>query len=265
MRVGESRRPRKETARVSTTPTPIVSGENRAPASSSPPHKIGLSARVAIRIIAVLTIAICALFLPAGTLRFWQGWVYLGVLPVPSLCAYLYFLKHDPQLVERRLQQKEQVREQKLLMRWFKPLFLCVFLVPGFDYRLGWTRTLLGAVPLWLTVFSQVMALTGMCFASWVITVNRFAGRTIRVEEGQKVISTGPYSIVRHPMYSGSVVLWMFTPLALGSYISVPIFALLIPFYVIRLLNEEKVLREELPGYPEYCLHTRFRLIPFVW
>ena len=250
---------------MSTTPAPITSGENRAPASSTPPHISSLPARVAIRIVAVLTIAICALFLPAGTLRFWQGWVYLSVLPLPSLCAYLYFLKHDPQLVERRLQQKEQVREQKLLMRWFKPLFLCVFLLPGFDYRLGWSRTLLGAVPLWLTVLSQVMAFTGMCFASSVITVNRFAGRTIRVEEGQKVISTGPYAIVRHPLYAGSVVLWMFTPLALGSYVSVPIFALLIPFYVFRLLNEENVLRKELPGYIDYCNKTKFRLIPFVW
>jgi protein-S-isoprenylcysteine O-methyltransferase Ste14 len=250
---------------MSTAPAPIAPGENRTPTSSSPPHKIGLSARVAIRIIAVLTLAFCALFLPAGSLRFWQGWVYLAVLPIPSLCAYIYFLKHDPQLIERRLEQKEQVREQKLLMRWFKPFFLFVFLLPGFDYRLGWSRTLLGEVPLWLTVFSQVMALTGMCFAAWVVTVNRFAGRTIRVEESQKVISTGPYANVRHPLYAGSVVLWMFTPLALGSYISLPIFALLIPFYVIRLLNEEKVLREQLPGYIEYCHKTKFRLIPFVW
>ncbi len=250
---------------MSTTPAPITSGKNSAPASSSQPPKIGLSTRVAIRIIAMLTIAFCALFLPAGTLRFWQGWVYLAVLPLPSLCAYLYFLKHDPQLIERRLEQKEQVREQKLLMRWFKPFFLFIFLLPGFDYRLGWSRTLLGTVPLWLVVFSQVMALTGMCFAAWVVAVNRFAGRTIRVEESQKVISTGPYAIVRHPLYAGSVVLWMFTPLALGSYISVPIFALLIPFYVIRLLNEEEVLRAELPGYVEYCHKTKFRLIPLVW
>jgi protein-S-isoprenylcysteine O-methyltransferase Ste14 len=250
---------------MSITPAPIASGQNSAPTSSSQPRKIGLSARVAIRIIAVLAIAFCALFLTAGTFKFWQGWVYLAILPLPSLFAYLYFLKYDPQLIERRLQQKEQVREQKLLMRWFKPLFLFVFLLPGFDYRMGWSRTLLGAVPLWLTVFSQVMAFAGMCFASSVIAVNRFAGRTIRVEEGQKVVSTGPYAMVRHPLYAGSVVLFMFTPLALGSYIAVPIFALLIPFYVIRLLNEEKVLRKELPGYAEYCNKTKFRLIPFVW
>jgi protein-S-isoprenylcysteine O-methyltransferase Ste14 len=250
---------------MSTTPTQIASGENSAPTSSSPSHKIGLSARVATRIIAVLAIAVCAIFLTAGTFRFWQGWVYLGILPLPVLFAYLYFLKYDPQLIERRLQREEKVREQKLLMRWFKPLFLLVFLLPGFDYRQGWSRTLLGAVPLWLTVFSQVMAFAGMCFASSVIAANRFAGRTIRVEEGQRVVSTGPYAIVRHPLYAGSVVLFMFTPLALGSYIAVPIFALLIPFYIFRLLNEEKVLREELPGYIDYCNKTKFRLIPFVW
>jgi protein-S-isoprenylcysteine O-methyltransferase Ste14 len=97
--------------------------------------------------------------------------------------------------------------------------------------------------------------------------VNSFASRTIQVEAGQKVISTGPYRMVRHPLYSGTLVMWLATPLALGSYIAWPAFALLIPFYVLRLHNEEeeKVLRQELPGYPEYCQHTRFRLVPFVW
>jgi protein-S-isoprenylcysteine O-methyltransferase Ste14 len=94
---------------------------------------------------------------------------------------------------------------------------------------------------------------------------NRFAARTIQVEAGQMVISTGPYRFVRHPLYSGSVVLWIFTPLALGSYITLPAFLLLVPFYVFRLLGEEKVLRAELAGYSEYCLRTRFRLIPSVW
>lgn len=99
----------------------------------------------------------------------------------------------------------------------------------------------------------------------WVLKVNSFASRTIQVESGQKVISTGAYTLVRHPMYSGSVVILLFTPLALGSYIALPAFAMLVPFYVLRLLNEEKVLRQELPGYSEYCLRTRFRLVPFVW
>ena len=167
--------------------------------------------------------------------------------------------------MERRLQSKEKVSEQKLLMRVTRPLFLAAFLLPGLDYRLGWSRTFLGAVPVWLILLSQVLVLGGFLFVFWVMKVNSFAARTIQVEAGQKVISTGPYGVVRHPLYSGSLVMWLATPLALGSYIAWPAFALLIPFYVIRLLNEEKVLRQELPGYSEYCQRTRFRLVPFVW
>ena len=150
-------------------------------------------------------------------------------------------------------------------MRLLEPVFFAAFLLPGLDYRFGWSRTSLGAVPLWLTLLAQALLLGGLFFVVWVMKVNSFASRTIQVEAGQRVISTGPYRMVRHPMYLGSVVLWLSTPLALGSYFAWPAFALLIPFYVFRLLNEEKVLRQELPGYPEYCLRTRYRLVPFVW
>jgi protein-S-isoprenylcysteine O-methyltransferase Ste14 len=114
-------------------------------------------------------------------------------------------------------------------------------------------------------LLAQALIFGGFLLVIWVMKVNSFAARTIQVEEGQKVISTGPYSVVRHPMYTGSLVLWLFTPLALSSYVAWPAFALLIPFYFFRLLNEEKFLRRELPGYSEYCLRTRYRLIPFIW
>jgi len=189
----------------------------------------------------------------------------MAVAFIPSILAFLYFYKHDPQLIERRLQSKEKVSEQKLLMRVSKPVFLAAFLLPGLDYRWDWTRTFLGAVPLWLVLLCQALILGALLLGGWVMKVNSFASRTIQVEAGQKVISTGPYRMVRHPLYSGSLVMWLATPLALGSYIAWPAFALLIPFYVLRLLNEEKILRQELPGYPEYCQHTRFRLVPFDW
>jgi protein-S-isoprenylcysteine O-methyltransferase Ste14 len=213
-----------------------------------------------------LLVLILLLFLPAGTLRFWQAWAFIAILFVPILCAYACLWKYDPELLERRLEQKEQVGEQKRLMRWGRPVFLAFLLLPGFDHRLGWSRTLLGATPpLWLTLLSQAVSLSGLLFAIWVVRVNRFAARTIRVESEQKVISTGPYAVVRHPMYAGGAFLWLFAPLAMGSYIALPAFALIVPLLVFRLLNEEKVLSEQLPGYREYCLRTRYRLIPFVW
>lgn len=138
-------------------------------------------------------------------------------------------------------------------------------MLPGLDYRFGWSRTSLGPVPLWLMLLSQVLVLGCFLLVFWVMRVNSFASRTIQVEAGQKVISTGPYGFIRHPMYSALVGIYLATPLALGSCIALPAFALLIPVIVFRLLNEERILRQELSGYPEYCLRTRFRLVPFIW
>jgi protein-S-isoprenylcysteine O-methyltransferase Ste14 len=225
--------------------------------------KLGL--KLAIQFFLGLLAGAAILFVPAGTLRFWQGWALLGAYFVPTSFAFLYFLKRDPQVAERRMERKETVGVQKLLIRWGMPAFLAAFLLPGFDYRLGWSRHMFGGVPSWLSLVSLAMVFAAFLFVFWVTQVNRFAARIIRVEEGQTVISDGPYRWVRHPMYFGSVVLWMFTPLALGSYVALPLFALLIPFYVFRLLNEETVLRRGLPGYADYCLRTRYHLIPFVW
>jgi protein-S-isoprenylcysteine O-methyltransferase Ste14 len=226
---------------------------------------MSLGFRIVLRFLLGLIAAVAILFLPAGTLNFWQGWVYLAILFLPALCSYGYFWKHDPQVLERRMQTREEVGEQKWLIRLFGPLFIAVFLLPGFDRRCGWSRGSLGDEPLWLTIVALALVLGGILLAVWVINVNRFAARTIRVESAQKVISTGPYRLVRHPLYAGSALLWLFTPLALGSLVSLPAFALLLPFYAIRLLNEEKVLRSELPGYCEYCQQTRYRLIPYLW
>jgi protein-S-isoprenylcysteine O-methyltransferase Ste14 len=165
---------------------------------------------------------------------------------IPGIFSFLYFYKHDPQLIERRLQSKEQISEQKLTVRLLK-LVLFVAFLPGLDYRLGWSRTTLDAVPLWLMLFSHALVLGSVLSVVWVMKANSFALRTIRVEVGQRVLSTGPYRMVRHPMYLGSLVMWLSTALALGSYFAWPAFALLIPFYVFRLLNEEKALRRELP------------------
>ena len=226
---------------------------------------MSLKSKIVLRLFLSLILIVAMLFIPAGSLRFWQAWVFIPLVFLPVVFSYVYFYRHDPQLIERRLQSKEKVSEQRFLIGLLKPVFFAAFLLPGLDYRFGWSRTSLGAVPLWLTVFAQVLILGGLLLVFWVLKVNSFASRTIQVEAGQSVISSGPYSMVRHPMYSGSVVMWLVIPLALGSYVAWPVFALLIPLYVFRLLNEEKVLRQELSGYSEYCLRTRYRLVPFVW
>jgi protein-S-isoprenylcysteine O-methyltransferase Ste14 len=226
---------------------------------------MSLESRIFYRFAVLLVLFAAMLFIPAGSLKFWQGWAFMALAFIPSIIFFIYFYKHDPQLLERRMQSKEKIREQKFLVTALKPFFLAAFLLPGLDFRFGWSRIFVGAVPLWVELLAQALLLGGYLLAMWVMKVNRFAARTIQVEADQKVISTGPYSVVRHPMYTGSIVLWLCTPLALGSYIAWPAFALLIPFYYFRLLNEEKVLCKELPGYSEYCLRTRFRLIPFIW
>jgi protein-S-isoprenylcysteine O-methyltransferase Ste14 len=226
---------------------------------------MSLSSKLVLHLSLGLIILAAILFIPAGSLRFWLGWVFMALVFIPVIFFYVYFYRHDPRLVERRLQSKEKVSEQRLLIRLLKAAFFAAFLLPGLDYRFGWSRAFPGAVPLWLTLLAQVLILGGLLLVFWVLKVNSFASRTIQVEAGQRVISTGPYQMVRHPMYSASVVMWLSVPPALGSYFAWPAFALLIPFYVLRLLNEEKVLCQELPGYSEYCLHTRFRLVPFVW
>jgi len=227
--------------------------------------EMSFKARLVVRLSVGLVIFAALLFLPAGTLRFWRGWVFLVLFFLPILIAHVYLYKHDPQLLERRMQRKEKVSEQRLLIKLWMPFFFAVFLLPGLDYRFGWSRKLVGEVPLWLTVLSDVLVVSGWLFVFWVLKVNTFASRTIRVEAGQKVISSGPYRLVRHPMYLGSLVMFVSVPLALGSYVAWPAFVLNVPFYVFRLLNEEKVLREELPGYAEYCARTQWRLVPLVW
>jgi protein-S-isoprenylcysteine O-methyltransferase Ste14 len=226
---------------------------------------MSLEWKVALRMVFMPALLAAVIFLPAGTFRFWQGWTFLATMFLLVLVGFAYFLRYDRPLVERRMRTRERVKEQKLLMRVFMLLFLGAFMLPGFDYRLGWSRRLVGDVPAWVTAISLALVVSGLLFVFWVLQVNSYAGRTITVDAGQTVISSGPYAWVRHPLYLGSVILCLGAPLALGSWVALPVFALLIPFYALRLLNEEKVLCDELPGYPEYCLKTRYHLIPFVW
>jgi len=242
--------------------TTIPSSEIHPPANPTVPH---LAAKVAVRFVTMTALVIAIFFLPAGTVRWWQGWAFLGAYIGFAIAAFLFFLKADRQIVRRRLQAKEQVREQRQIIRFGAILLAGLFTLPGFDHRLGWSRGWLSAEPTWLEMFALAMVLGAELAMAWVIWTNHYAGRTIRVEEGQTVITSGPYRVVRHPMYAFTLVMFIFAPLALGSYVTLPAFALLAPIYVLRILNEEEILRAELPGYTEYCQRTRWRIVPLVW
>jgi len=221
---------------------------------------VSLKSRLQLRFLIVLPVIAAFIFVPAGSLRFWQGWVFFAIWVIPTSITFAYFYTRDPKFIERRLQRKEKVREQRIIMKFLRPAVAVIFMLPGLDHRFGWSHS-----PLWLTILGQAGFLGGYLMIFWVLKVNRFAASTVQVEAGQPVISRGPYGVVRHPMYSGAILLFLFTPLALGSYWTLPAFVLVVPLIVLRLLNEEKVLRQDLPGYAEYCGRTRFRLIPFLW
>ena len=203
------------------------------------------------------------LFVPAGTLRFWQGWLFGFVFVAATSAISVYFLKHDPKLVERRMRagpMAEQEPAQKIIMAiTFLGFFLLVAL-PGFDHRRHWS-----AVPAWL----EITANGGVALSFWIFFIvlrqNSFAASTIRVEPGQPVVSTGVYAIVRHPLYSGALLLLVFTPLALGSYWTLIVAVAMVFALVWRILDEERFLKQNLPGYTDYCRRVRYRLIPWVW
>ena len=224
-----------------------------------------LRSRLALRMAIVLPTVAAVIFLPAGSLGFWQGWVFLGIFVVFNAVLFDYFYKRDPKLLERRLQNKERRREQKAFKVLWAAVWICTLTLPGFDYRFGWSQKLLAGVPIWLCLAGQA-ALTCSWFVIFeVFRFNTFASAVVQVEEGQRVISDGPYRLVRHPMYSGIALMALATPLALGSLVALPVAALKIPILIYRLRDEERVLRKELPGYGEYCARTPWRLVPHLY
>ncbi|MFA6214068.1 MAG: isoprenylcysteine carboxylmethyltransferase family protein [Candidatus Micrarchaeia archaeon] len=222
------------------------------------------AARTALKALAFFlagALAIAAmLFVPAGTLDYWQAWAYLAVLLVPMVFVLAYFLAKDPDFLERRFQMKEKEKTQEFVQKFGAFIFLIGFMIPGLDRRHGWSQ-----VPFELVVAADIAVALGYALVFLVFRQNSFAGRTIRVEKGQKVVSTGVYSIVRHPMYVGMIVLYLSTPIALGSYFALVPFLLVIPMMVLRIKNEEQVLSRELEGYKEYCGKVRYRLLPGAW
>jgi protein-S-isoprenylcysteine O-methyltransferase Ste14 len=198
--------------------------------------------------------------LPAGTLRYWQIYVYVGILVVPMIFVLFYFLRVDPRFLERRTRAKEKEKQQIMIAILSTVIFLAGFIIPGLDHRFSWSQ-----VPAYMCISADIVILLGYLIIFIVFRQNSYASRIIEVDEEQKVISTGLYGIIRHPMYVGVLIMYLPTPLALGSYWGLIPFALLPLSLALRILNEEKVLSENLKGYKEYCQKTRYRLIPFLW
>jgi protein-S-isoprenylcysteine O-methyltransferase Ste14 len=206
-----------------------------------------------------------AFFLPAWTVHFWQAWAFLTLQSCTGIYYVAYFYRRDRQVLERRLLRKEGRTSQKFIIFLWRVVTVVSLVLSGFDYRKGWSRDLFGLVPLWLELASLGVLLAAFIFHTEVLKANRFGASIIRIEAGQTVSATGLYGLVRHPMYVGFGVMGIFTPLALGSYVGFFAGLPIIPIIVWRLLDEEKFLCRELPGYAEYCQRTPHRLIPHVW
>jgi len=200
------------------------------------------------------------IFLPAGTLAFQNGWLLMGLLFVPMFGAGLVMMVKNPNLLRSRLRAKEKQREQDLVVKLSGLMFLTGFILAGLGHRLHWYT-----LPQWAVIAASAVFLTAYLLYAEVLRENAYLSRTIEVQEGQKVIDTGLYGIVRHPMYSATLLLFLSMPLVLGS---IPAFVIFLSYPVViagRIRDEEQLLTEELPGYREYKEKVKYRLIPFIW
>lgn len=200
------------------------------------------------------------LFLPAGSFKFWQGWLLIGILFVPMFAAGLILMKKNPELLRKRLNAKEDEKEQKIVILLSGIMFLAAFVVAGLNFRFGWI-----VLPMWVSYVSAAVFLVAYALYAEVLRENEYLSRTIEVQKDQKVVDTGLYGVVRHPMYMSTLLLFLAMPMVLGSVISFAIMLAYIPIIVMRIRNEEKVLAKGLPGYEEYMKKVKYRIIPFIW
>ena len=200
------------------------------------------------------------IFLPAGTLAFFNGWLFMALLFAPMLVVGIILYINKPERLQKRLDAKEKQNEQKGVVAFSGLMFLAGFIVAGLDHRFGWLE-----LPLWIVIAASVVFILAYIMYAEVLRENVYLSRTIEVQEDQKVIDTGLYGVVRHPMYAATVLMFLSIPLVLGSLYSFFVFLLYPVIIVIRIINEEKVLTEGLKGYADYKKKVRYRLIPFIW
>ena len=217
-------------------------------------------AQAMIKYFSGLALVMLLLFLPAGTLRYTQAWILIGILFVPMFLAGLVMMKKSPELLKKRLNAKEEQSEQKTVILLSGLMFLAAFVLAGLSFRFGWLM-----LPFAVSITGAVIFLVSYALYAEVLRENEYLSRTIEVQEDQKVVDTGLYGIVRHPMYAVTVFLFLSMPLVLGSLISFLIMLFYIPIIVKRIRNEEEVLKEGLAGYEEYMGKVKFRLLPGIW
>ena len=198
--------------------------------------------------------------LPAGSVEYWQGWLFMAVLFIPIFIAGVVMLVRSPELLEKRLSAKERASEQSLVVKLSGLLFVAVFVIAGFNWRYGWC-----VLPEWAVWSAVVIFLVGFMLYAEVLRENVYLSRTIEVQTGQKVIDTGLYAIVRHPMYTATILLFLAMPLVLSSPLSFALMLLYIPLIIKRIKHEEALLERELEGYSDYLRRVKYRLIPYIY
>jgi protein-S-isoprenylcysteine O-methyltransferase Ste14 len=222
-----------------------------------------LAGRTVLGFTQLIVLLGAALFVPAWTLNFWQGWVYLSIFAVASALITAYLWKYDRKLLESRVKagpRAEVEKSQKLIQLFASLVFIGTLVLPSLDRRYLWSH-----VPLVFVIVGGALVTFGFLAVFIVYKENTFTSATIEVAPNQRVISTGPYGVVRHPMYAGALVMLFATPLALGSWWGLVMFIPMTLVIVLRLLDEERFLQKSLPGYTEYCERIRFRLVPHIW
>lgn len=200
------------------------------------------------------------IFLPAGTFCYTYGWLFMGLLFVPMLTAGFVMLYKSPAFLKKRLDAKEKQQTQKGVVAVSGLMFIVGFVVAGLDFRFGWS-----AMPAWVVITASVLFLVAYALYAEVMGENAYLSRTIKVEEGQTVVDTGLYGVVRHPMYAVTILLFLMIPLILGSWYALIVFAFYPAIIIMRLKDEEDLLTRELPGYAAYKQKVKYRIIPFVW
>ena len=223
-----------------------------------------LCLRAAFGTLAGAIVFFAVIFIPAWTLDYWQGWAFFLTLMVSTTSVTIYMAVYDKRLLASRLRMGPTVEKtavQKIITSVGQLVFVGLFIVMVFDHRFGWSPVM----PAYLSITGDVLAALGILVYFLVIRENRFAAATVDVVEGQTVVSTGPYAIVRHPMYAGAILVFIGAPLALGSWWGLLLTPIPVAGFAWRLLDEEKYLRAHLPGYPDYMRAVRYRLVPYIW